>query len=77
MTGMAANHPLKTYRDERGLTQEALGKELGVADVTISRWETGARRIDDALLPKVAEKTGIPKTELRPDLAELLKETAE
>lgn len=74
---MAASHPLKTYREANGLTQEALGKELGVTDVTISRWETGARRIDDDLLPKVAEKTGIPKTELRPDLVELLKEAAE
>lgn len=74
---MVESHPLKTYRDERGLTQDALAKELGVASVTVSRWETGARKIDDDKLPDVAAKTGIPKSELRPDLADLMKETAE
>ena len=74
---MVGSHPLKTYRDKREITQEALGKELGVTDVTISRWETGARKIDDELLPMVSEKTGIPKSKLRPDLAELLSEAAE
>jgi transcriptional regulator with XRE-family HTH domain len=74
---MAESHPLKVWREANGLTQEALGRELGVTDVTISRWETGVRRIDDDLLAKVSERTGIAKSELRPDLARLLKEAAE
>ena len=32
---------LATLRKERGLTQEALGEQLGVTNKTISRWENG------------------------------------
>ena len=69
---MADSHPLKDYRTGRGLTQDALAKELGVTNITVSRWETGARKIDEAYLPLVAEKTGIPAADLRPDLAKLM-----
>jgi transcriptional regulator with XRE-family HTH domain len=68
------SHPLRSYRDERDMTQDALAKELGVTSITVSRWETGARRIDGSLLDLVSEKTGIPKRELRPDLAEVMRE---
>ncbi len=74
---MVGNHPLKNFRSERGLTQEALAALLEVDPITVSRWETGARRIDEKLLQAVAEKTGIPKRELRPDLAEVMREAAE
>lgn len=33
---------LATLRKEQGLTQEALGEQLGVTNKTISRWETGS-----------------------------------
>ncbi len=69
---LSALPALREYRTEKGLSQAALGKELGVTDVTVSRWETGRRKIDDELLPMVSEKTGIPKIKLRPDLARLL-----
>lgn len=68
----AEHHPLRRYRDGRNLTQEALAKELGVTPVTVSRWETGTRKVDLPLVPKVAEVTGIPPRELRPDLVEAL-----
>ncbi len=74
---MVGTHPLKNFRSERGLTQEALAALLEVDPITVSRWETGARRIDGKLLQAVAEKTGIPKRELRPDLAEVMREAAE
>jgi transcriptional regulator with XRE-family HTH domain len=74
---MVGNHPLRAYRDQRGQTQDALAKELGVSSITISRWETGARKIDADLLPAISEKTGIPKRDLRPDLAEVMREAAE
>jgi len=73
---MVQDHPLKAYRADRGLTQDALAKELGVSSITVSRWETGARKIDDALLHEIADKTGIPKRQLRPDLVELLADPA-
>lgn len=74
---MDGTHPLRRYREDRGLTQDALAKELGVTSVSVSRWETGARKIDDDLLPRVSEKTGITKALLRPDLAALLEQGAE
>lgn len=72
---MVSNRPLpslKAYRANRGITQDALAKELGVHSLTVSRWETGERKIDDELVPKVSEITGIPALELRPDLAALI-----
>jgi len=65
-------HPLRAYRARHGLSQHALARALGVTNITISRWENGARRIDDRLLGKVAQTTGIARDALRPDLAALL-----
>lgn len=66
-------HPLKAYRERQAppLTQNQLAELLGVSTATISRWETGIRKVDPDLLPSVAEKTGIAPVELRPDLAGL------
>lgn len=64
-------HPLVAFRKERKLTQKALAALLEVARETVARWETG-RKIDDDLLPRVAERTGISRGNLRPDLAALL-----
>lgn len=65
-------HPLKTYRSTQTprLSQADLAKELGVARLTVLRWENGERKIDPSLIPAVTEKTGIPAKELRPDLVE-------
>lgn len=71
---MAYSHPLFKYREDKGLSREALGKELGVSDVTVGRWEKKQRRVDVKLLPKVSQVTGIPKSELRPDLADAMSE---
>ena len=67
-----ADHPLAQFRASNGQTQEALAKELGVTGVTVSRWETGERKINGSLLQKVSAHTGIPAALLRPDLAKLL-----
>jgi transcriptional regulator with XRE-family HTH domain len=69
---MAGNSALRKYRTDRGLTQEALAKELGVSGITVSRWETGARQIDRDLVSDISRKTRIPPRDLRPDLAELM-----
>lgn len=65
-------HPLKTYRTSKTprQSQAGLAQQLGVSRLTVLRWEKGERKIDRPLLPKVAEKTGIPAKELRPDLIE-------
>jgi len=66
-------HPLKTYRESQKLSQQALADKLGVARMTIFRWETGAQKIDTSLLPEVSKKTGIPARDLRSDLVKELK----
>jgi transcriptional regulator with XRE-family HTH domain len=69
---MQAISPLKTYRQSQTpkLSQEALAKKLGVTRLTVTRWESGSRKIDPGLVPLVAERTGIPAKELRPDIVE-------
>lgn len=69
---MEAKHPLQEYRESFNppLKRAALAKALGVARVTVKRWETGDRNIDPELVPSVSEKTGIPREKLRPDLVE-------
>jgi transcriptional regulator with XRE-family HTH domain len=63
-------HPIKVYRTERDLSQRAMADFLGVSRLTILRWENWQRPIDPDLVPHVAEKTGIPARELRPDIVE-------
>ena len=63
---------LRDFRERNDLSLAALGKLLGVSAAAISRWETGSRRIDDGLVPKVEKITGIPARKLRPDLAQLI-----
>lgn len=69
MANQKPKHPLRKYREACGLTQAELGKELGVWDITISRWETGRRKIDERYLLRVRRRTGLSLAELRPDLA--------
>ena len=65
--------PLRQYRERHSLSRQQLGEILGVSRVTVARWETGERRIDQGYLALVATKTGIPPAALRPDLAKLLR----
>jgi len=71
--------PLTTYRETQvpPLSQQQLADRLGVARETVARWESGTRKIDNDLLPIVAEKTGISKDLLRPDLAQLMRPATE
>lgn len=70
--GMQAISPLKAFRQkqEPKLSQAALAERLGVTRLTVTRWESGVRKIDPDLVPLVAERTGIPAKELRPDIVE-------
>lgn len=65
-------HPLRAYREKHQppLSRAELADELGVGRPTLFRWESGKRKIDPELLPRVTEKTGISAKELRPDLFE-------
>jgi transcriptional regulator with XRE-family HTH domain len=67
-------HPLKAFRENQHppLTQEELGAMLGVSKAAVSRWESGARKVELELLPRIVSKTGIAARVLRPDLADVL-----
>lgn len=73
---MSETHPLRVYREKQTprLSQEALAQQLGVARLTVLRWENGEHKIDRTLLRKVAKKTGIPPKKLRPDLVSELEQ---
>jgi transcriptional regulator with XRE-family HTH domain len=70
------NNPIRAFRERNGLTQEALARKLGVSSVSLSRWETGNRKVEPSRLPKVCKETGIDPKELRPDLAEFFSKHA-
>ena len=72
---MESIHPLKAYRERQipPLTQDQLADLLGVSKAVVSRWEAGERQPGKAIIPTITEKTGIPASALRPDLAELLR----
>lgn len=57
---MEGTRPLKQWRLDRRLKQEAAAKELGLTVPTLSRYETGARVPSLARAAKLSEKTGIP-----------------
>lgn len=58
------NNPLKTWRDERNLTQVQLGELVGVDGMTVSRWERGEHLPRKKHWPKIAEATGIAPEQL-------------
>lgn len=68
---MSEIHPIKAYRESQTppISQEALGKRIGVTRFTIMRWEDGSP-VDVDRLPAVRRETGIPAKVIRPDLAE-------
>lgn len=69
---MAIINPVRAWRLEQGLTQRQAASLIPVTRTTWARWETGARQVAEELLPQVSKQTGIPKRNLRPDLAELM-----
>lgn len=51
---------IKQHRKEAGLTQEALGKKLGVIKQTISSWENGISEPNSEMLTKIASIFNVP-----------------
>lgn len=58
------SNPLKTWRDERNLTQVELGRLLGVDGMTVSRWERGDHLPRKSQWQKIEEATGITSEQL-------------
>jgi DNA-binding transcriptional regulator YdaS (Cro superfamily) len=59
-------HPLRDYRFRERVTLEELGARLGVFKSTVMRWEK--RRIPAERVLDIERVTGVPRTQLRPDL---------
>lgn len=55
---------LAQLRREAGLTQEALGRELGVTNKTVSRWENGNYLPDVDMLLLLSRRYGLTVNEL-------------
>ncbi len=55
---------LKEYRQKNGIKQAELAEKLGVANSTVSMWETGDRKPDIIVLKKLAEIFGCTTDEL-------------
>lgn len=51
-------------RKEKGMTQEALAKELGVSNQAVSKWESDQSCPDVLLLPQISDLFGITLDEL-------------
>ncbi len=49
---------ISKFRKARGMTQEELGKRVGVSTQAVSRWECGGAP-DIALLPEIADTLGV------------------
>lgn len=66
-------HPLTLFRTRHKppLSKADLARLLETSRTSITRWEAWDRRISEAALPLIAERTGIPAGKLRPDLAAL------
>lgn len=50
---------IRELRRAMGLTMKQLGEELGVAESTISHYETGRRQLDNETLLKLGEFFGV------------------
>jgi transcriptional regulator with XRE-family HTH domain len=59
-------HPLRAFREAKGLTLEQLGRVFAVDKSTVMRWEGG--KIPAERVPPLSKFTGIRPHDLRPDL---------
>ena len=50
---------LRTLRKQKGLSMKSLGAVVGVAESTISQYETGKREPDYEILLKLSEFLGV------------------
>ena len=51
---------LAALRQEAGLTQQTLADALGIAQQTLAHYEVGRLRLPVALVPRLAQRFGVP-----------------
>lgn len=49
------------WRTERGLSQSALARSIGVAQTTLASWETGANDVSRGMFARIADVLEIPE----------------
>lgn len=65
LSGMEV-HPITRYRAANKLTLEEFGKLVGVGRAAVFKWE--ARKVPAERVRQIEAVTGIPASDLRPDL---------
>jgi len=61
---MDDKHPIRVYREAKGLTQAQLADMLSVNRTTVVRWEMGRQKVDRRLWQSISKATGIPIVDL-------------
>lgn len=49
------NKNLKLLREDLGLSQKEFGKKLNVTDTTVSKWESGSRKLNKRTLTQICD----------------------
>ena len=55
---------IKAYRRAMNLSQQALGEQLGISSVAVSKWERGQSQPDIPTLSRLADLFGVSLDEL-------------
>ena len=58
MGPIVEDHPLRKWRKAKGLTLEAVARQIGTSRQVWSDWERGCHKPGPDLMPKVRELTG-------------------
>jgi transcriptional regulator with XRE-family HTH domain len=61
-------HPITQYRQEKKLTLQKLGEQVGLSKGSVCDVEAGRKRLSPEKAMQIEAATGIPRHELRPDL---------
>lgn len=67
------NDRLKSIRKAKGMSQAEFGKQLGVMDSTVSRWESGDREIPDSAILSICREFGVNEVWLRTGYGEMFR----
>ena len=59
-------HPLKVWREHKGLTQQTLASQTGISQTTVAQIENGTRQGSIKTLTSLAEALGLKADDLLP-----------
>lgn len=56
----ALGRAIAAWREARGMTQENLALQIGVTNVSISRYEAGKRKVSPGIMARISKALGVP-----------------